>query len=154
MKTRMRVSSYRRTRQRGNALLEFAMCSVLLLLITVGVTDFSRLFTVANIATSAAEAGTQYGTLSPAHYSDFTGMQNAALADAGNLTGVTATASQTCYCSVGGSPVSCPAEKNCTSGSPETYIKVSVSVPFTPTFSYPWIPDLTSISSNSTVRVQ
>src|SRR6266849_5298975 len=144
MKTKIRVSPSRRARQHGNALLEFALCSVLLMLITVGVTDFSRMLTVADMATSAAEAGTQYGTLSPAHYTDMTGMQDAALDDLGNRTpytvssgtstdstGATASASQTCYCSVGGTPVTCPAD--CSGGgSPETYIKVSVSVPFTP----------------------
>src|SRR5438552_9563792 len=119
---RMKISQKRQARQRGNALVEFAICSVCLLLITVGVTDFARLFTIADMAASAAAAGTQYGSLSPSHWADYTGMQHAALDDTGNLTGATATPSQTCYCSVGGQAVTCPAETSCTSGSPETYI--------------------------------
>ena len=149
---KIEISQNRRVRQRGNALVEFALCSVLLLLITVGVTDFARLFTIADMAASAAAAGTQYGTLSPAHYTDYSGMQDAALEDTGYLTGATATASQTCYCSVGGSSVTCPA--SCGSGSPEIYVTVQTSVPFTPAFSYPWVPTVLSVSGMSSVRVQ
>src|ERR1035438_3338557 len=104
-----------RVNQRGNTLIEFALCSVLLMLITVGVTDFSRLFAVADTAASAAAAGTQYGALSPAHWSDYTGMRTAALNDAANATGVTAVATNTCYCSLGSAVTTCPA--SCTSGS-------------------------------------
>jgi Flp pilus assembly protein TadG len=148
----MKISQKRQARQRGNALVEFAICSVCLLLITIGVTDFARLFTIADMAASAAAAGTQYGSLSPAHYTDYNGMQEAALQDTGNLTGATAAASQTCYCTVGGQAVTCPAD--CTAGSPETYVTVQTFVPFTPTFSYPWVPTVLSVSGASSVRVQ
>jgi Flp pilus assembly protein TadG len=151
---RMKISQKRQARQRGNALVEFAICSVCLLLITIGVTDFARLLTTAQIAAGGAAAGTDYGSLSPAHYTDFTGMQDAALEDMGNLTGATATASQTCYCSIGGQPVTCPAESSCTSGSPETYITIRTTVPFTPSFSYPWMPAVSSVSSSTSRRVQ
>ena len=151
---KMEISQRRRTRQRGNALIEFALCSVLLLIITAGVTDFARLFTIADMAASSASAGTQYGALSPAHYGDFAGMQDAALEDTGYLTGATATASQTCYCNVGGSAVTCPATGCGGGGSPEAYVTVQTSVPFTPIFTYPWIPTLISVSGSSTVRVQ
>ena len=150
---KMKISQLRQERQKGNALIEFALCSVLLLIITAGVTDFARLFTIADMAVSAAAAGTQYGALSPAHYGDFAGMQDAALEDTGYLDGATATASQTCYCNVGGSAVTCPAT-GCGGGSPEAYIKVETSVPFTPIFTYPWIPSVLSVSGSSSVRVQ
>ena len=141
-------------RERGSAVLEFALCACLLLMIAAGVTDFSRFITAADLAASAAAAGAQYGALSPANYGDLTGMQNAALMDASSFPNATAVASQVCACSVGGSPVSCPA--NCTyqGESPETYIKVTVNIPFTPLFPYPWIPAATSVASSSTVRVQ
>jgi Flp pilus assembly protein TadG len=142
----------RRLNQRGNTLIEFALCSILLMLITVGVTDFSRLFSVADTAASAAAAGAQYGALSPAHWSDYTGMQNAALNDAGNTAGVTTTASNTCYCSVGGLPTTCPA--SCGSTAPITYVTVKVTVPYSAYFNYPWMPTLPSITSTNSVRVQ
>jgi Flp pilus assembly protein TadG len=138
--------------ERGNALIEFALCAVIMLLLTVGVTDFARLFAAADMAASAASAGAQYGALSPAHWSDYTGMQSAALNDAGNASGVTATGSNTCYCYTGTS-VDCPAD--CSGGgSAMTYITVKVTVPFTPLFPYPWMPSVTSMSTSNSVRVQ
>ena len=142
----------RHWRQRGNALVEFAVSSVLLLLLSIGVTDFARIFSVADAAASAAEAGTTYGALSPAHYGDLDGMQTAAKDDAGNPTGMTAVASQVCTCSIGGAAVDCPAI--CSTGTAETYIKVVVTIPVTMAFSYPWMPAVTSMSGLSMVRVQ
>ena len=152
MRTRIQVSAGRRGTQRGNALIEFGLCAVLLMLITVGITDFARLFTVADMAASAAAAGAGYGALSPAHWSDFTGMQTAALNDAGNAAGVTAVGSNTCYCTLGGDPTTCPA--SCDTGTAMTYITVRVTVPYNSYFSYPWMPNLPSMSSTSSVRVQ
>ncbi len=136
----------------GNMLIEFALSSSLLFLIMFGVIDFSRIFSAACQVQGAARAGTQYGMLSPAHYNDFTGMQNAALANCGNRSGMTATASQFCACSIGGAQQSCPA--TCSSGSPETYVQMMVAMPYTTTFSYPGIPHTINLSATSAVRVQ
>jgi Flp pilus assembly protein TadG len=136
----------------GNMLLEFALSSSVLFLLMFGVIDFSRVFSSACAVEGAARAGTQYGMLSPAHYNDFTGMQNAALANAGSPSGMTATASQFCACSIGGTHQSCPA--SCSSGSPETYIEMTVSMPYTTMFSYPGVPAVTNLSASSIVRVQ
>jgi Flp pilus assembly protein TadG len=153
MKTKIQCAAGRRAKQRGNALIEFALCSVFMMMVTVGITDFSRLFAVADMSASAASAGCQYGALSPAHWSDFTGIQTAALNDAANATGVTATASNTCYCSLGSTATTCPA--SCGNGvTPITYVTVSVTAPFTSYFSYPWMPNIPSITTRSTVRVQ
>jgi Flp pilus assembly protein TadG len=133
-------------------LIEFALSSTLLFLIMFGVIDFSRIFSSACAVQGAARAGTQYGMLSPAHYNDFAGMQNAALADAGSPGGMTATASQFCACSIGGARQSCPA--TCSSGSPETYIEVDVSMAYSTMFSYPGVPAVTNLAGSSIVRVQ
>ena len=133
-------------------LIEFALSSSLLFLLMFGVIDFSRIFASACAVQGAARAGTQYGMLSPAHYNDFTGMQNAALACTGNPSGMTATASQFCACSIGGTKVSCPA--TCASGNPETYIQVDVAMPYTTIASYPGVPAVTNLAAHSIVRVQ
>src|SRR5258706_2612616 len=148
--TTMKPIKSRQKNQRGSALIEFALCSVLLLMITCGTTEFARMITLETKATGAAEAGTQYGALSPAHWSDFTGMQTAALNDIPNASGATVTAVQKCYCTLGGDPVTCPAD----CGTPYTYVQVKVTIPYTPVFAYPMIPSTTSLSSVSTVRVQ
>jgi len=143
---------HRPTSESGNLLIEFALSSSLLFLIMFGIIDYSRIFASACLVRGAARAGTQYGMLSPAHYNDFSGMQNAALIDAGSPAEMTATASQFCACSIGGVAVSCPA--TCSSGSPETYIQIVVSMPYTTMFSYPGVPSVTNLSATSVVRVQ
>jgi Flp pilus assembly protein TadG len=140
------------TPQSGNMLIEFALSSSLLFLIMFGVIDFSRIFASACAVEGAARAGTQYGMLSPAHYNDFTGMQNAALADNAGATGITATASQFCACSIGGARQDCPAA--CSVGTPETYIEVRVAMPYTTVFTYPGVRHVTNLAASSIVRVQ
>jgi hypothetical protein len=79
-------------------------------------------------------------------------MQTAALNDTGNYPGTTATASQFCTCSVGGAQVSCPA--TCSSGSPETYIQVVVTIPYNSVVSLPSIPNPVNITQSACARVQ
>lgn len=136
----------------GNMLLEFALSSSLLFLIMFGVIDFSRIFSSACAVQGAARAGTQYGMLSPAHYNDLAGMQNAALTDAGSPAEMTATATQFCACGIGGARVSCPA--TCGTGNPETYIEVDVSMPYNTIANYPGVPASTTLKASSIVRVQ
>ena len=142
----------KRNREGGNALVEFALMATVLLLFTAGVSDFGRLPSLATMASGAAEAGVQYGALSPAHFTDLPGIQNAALSSIGNYAGATATASQFCACSVGGAHISCPA--TCATGSPETYVQVVVTVPFSMVFNLPWIPNPVTISQLACARVQ
>jgi hypothetical protein len=151
--TRYSVSPRRKSGQRGNVLMEFCLSATLLLLLGSGVTDFARLFSYADTAAAAAEAGVQYGALSPAHWGDYVGIQNAALADDAGISGTTATASQYCTCSVGGASIPCPAD--CSGGgNPEMYLKVAVTVPFSPLFQFPWTPVVSSVTSNAMTRVQ
>ena len=133
-------------------LLEFALSSSVLFLLMFGVIDFSRVFSDACAVQGAARAGTQYGMLSPAHYNDFAGMQNAALLDAGSPAGMTATATQMCACSIGGASQGCPA--TCTNSNPETYIQIVVTWPYSTMFSYPGVPSTINLSATSVVRVQ
>jgi hypothetical protein len=118
----------------------------------VGVVGFSRVFNIANMASGAAMAGIQYGALSPSHNGDLAGMQTAALNDTGNYPGAAATASQFCTCSVGGAQVTCPA--TCSSGSPETYIQVVVTIPYNSVVSLPSIPNPVNITQSACARVQ
>jgi hypothetical protein len=146
------VSSRRRKRQRGNALIEFALSSTLLLSIAIGITGFARIFNLANMAAGAAAAGIQYGGLSPGHYNDLTGMQTAALSDTGNYPGATAVATQFCTCSIGGTQGSCPA--SCGGSLGQTYIQVSVTIPYTSVISFPSIPNPVNVTQVACARVQ
>ncbi|HLJ48753.1 MAG TPA: TadE/TadG family type IV pilus assembly protein [Bryobacteraceae bacterium] len=139
--------------RRGSVFVELALSSGLLFLLFFGVVDFARLFAAADMVADSACAATQYGALSPAHYGDFTGMQNAALTDAMNPPNMTAVASQFCTCSIGGSHLSCPTD--CGGGSSgQMYLEVDVTLPFSTLISWPGIGGTMNLSRTSIVRVQ
>ena len=148
----------RRKSERGNVLIEFALMSTVLLGMTLGVADFGRIFALGNKAFNAAAAGTAFGALSPAHYTNVEGMRSAALADLGNIPSATAEAFRTCRCLIGGDPVSCADDPNvaaCPTGqSRKTYIEVKVSIPFQTLSRLPMVPGLTSVKGTSIVRVE
>ncbi|MBZ5601486.1 MAG: pilus assembly protein [Acidobacteriia bacterium] len=138
--------------ERGNALVEFALISVVMLMLTGGVADFARLFMIANMAAGAAEAGLQYGALSPSNWNP-SGMQTAALNDTGNYTGATATATEFWTCDIGGTQFT--TQPTCTGGTtPQTYIQMVVTIPYTSIFKYPFVPDPISVSQLACMRVQ
>ncbi|MEO5922559.1 MAG: TadE/TadG family type IV pilus assembly protein [Bryobacteraceae bacterium] len=154
MKTQIPVT--RRVRnfgQRGNALIEFALMSTVLMMLTIGVADFGRIFAMANKATNAASAGTAYGALSPAHYTDTDGMRAAAEADLGTIAGSQVTVTRTCRCSIGGTATTCPASCSGTD-QPQTYIRVDVRIPFQTLSRLVQLPSLTQVSGKSEVRVE
>ena len=148
-----KVTSSRRARQRGNAIIEFALSATLLITLVAGIVGFSRIFNLANTSMGAAEAGVQYGALSPAHSGDLVGMQNAALADTGNYAGATATATQYCTCSVGGSQVSC-SPNPCGSSTILKYAQVSVTLPYQTMINYWMIPNPVNVTQTAVGRVQ
>jgi Flp pilus assembly protein TadG len=156
MKSKIPVIRARRERgQKGNALIEFALMSTVLMGMTLGVADFGRIFSMGNKAYTAAAAGTSFGALDAAHYSNFQGMQDAAVANLGGTTGGTAVASQTCRCEIGGAAVDCQTEDVCGDNTPKiTYITVEVTIPFQGVSMVPMVPGLTQVKGKSTMRVE
>jgi Flp pilus assembly protein TadG len=148
----------RKRGERGNALVEFALMSTVLMGMTLGVADFGRIFAIGNKASNAAAAGTAYGALSPAHYTDMDAIEVAARADLGSIPNAEVIAVRTCRCAVGGLPVSCaddPDVAPCAAGETrKTYIQVSVTVPFQSMSGLPIVPGLTSVKGRSIVRVE
>ncbi len=133
-------------------MLELALSLPLLLLFFFGVADLGRLFYTSITLVGAATAGAQYGVASTANNNDYAGMQQAALNDAVNLTGVTATAVQFCEC-LDGTSVSC-SSGTCSSSSPPKYVKVTTQATFRTWFSYPAIPSSVPLSGVSVERAQ
>src|SRR5271155_3125525 len=86
----------------GQALVELALMFPLFILMLVGAAEFGRLAFAGIEVSNAARAGVQYGAQSTVMGSDNAGMQQAAVQDAANLAGLTATASHFCACSNGG----------------------------------------------------
>jgi Flp pilus assembly protein TadG len=133
-------------------MLELALCIPLLLLILFGTMDLGRMFYTGITLSGAALAGTQYGVFSVAHNTDFTGMQQAALNDSANISGVTATATSYCEC-LDGTAVSCSTGL-CGGKPPPTYVKVITTATFSTLFSYPYVPSSAALSGLSVQRAQ
>ena len=126
--------------------------ATMLLMATLGVVDFGRMFNVSTAAANAASAGTMWGALSPANYSALAEMERAAEADTTGYPGANAVATQTCRCELGGPAVPCSDE--CVSGSRQTYIEVEVTIPFNTVSGIPWIPSVSDVKGKSIVRVE
>jgi Flp pilus assembly protein TadG len=156
MQPRKRIT--RKRGERGNALIEFALMSTVLLGMTLGVADFGRIFAMGDKATAAAAAGTSYGALSPSHYTDMNAMENASRNDLGSFPGSTVVADRTCRCLIGGDPVSCaedPDVVSCPAGQTrKTYIEVVVTIPFRSLSGVPIVPGVTTVKGRSIVRVE
>lgn len=148
-KCRNEASPSRRDR-RGSALVEFALLAPLLLLITAGTMEFSRVFYAATVVASAARAGVQLVVEDSANASNFTAIQNAALADGADVAGLTATASQFCQCSDG-------TTTSCGSGgcsSKRTYVQLLTSATFSTLGTYPMVPSSVILNGKAVVRAK
>jgi Flp pilus assembly protein TadG len=136
----------------GTSFIETAILLPALLLLCCGVMDFARVVYAGIEIASAARAGVQYGALTPGNAGDTSGMQQAALTDAGDLgSSVTATAANFCTCS--GSTVDC--SSTCSDGStPDGYVSVTANYTFNSIFPYPGMPQTVALSRTAKMRVQ
>ena len=135
----------------GSAMVELAFTMPLLLLILFGAVDMGRMFYTLVTVTGSAVAGAQFGVAVSSNNADFTGMQQAALNDVGNISGVTATATSYCEC-LDGTSLSC--NGTCSGVAPPKYLKVSTTATFATLFSYPLLPSTVPLSGVSVQRVQ
>ena len=149
----MRLLRNFRADESGSTMLELALTMPLLLLVLFGTMDLGRMFYTAITLSGAAVAGTQYGVASAANNADFTGMQQAALNDAGNISGVTATATTYCEC-LDGTAVSCSTGSCNGTTKPPAYVKVSTIATFATLFSYPYVPSSVALTGVSVQRIQ
>jgi Flp pilus assembly protein TadG len=74
-----------RSPRHGVAATEMALLLPCLLVILLGAADFAQVFSYAVVITNCARNGALYGSSSPTASTDTTGIQTAALVDAGSL---------------------------------------------------------------------
>jgi Flp pilus assembly protein TadG len=123
-------------RRRGIAAVELAALLPLLAVLVIMAVDYARVLYYAQVVDSAARGGALYGTRDSTHAADTAGIQQAALADATNLTpapGVTSTTA------------------NDASGNPE--VQVTVTWTFQTLVNYPGIPSTVNLTRTATMRV-
>lgn len=135
----------------GQALVELALMFPLFILMLVGAAEFGRLAFAGIEVSNAARAGVQYGAQSTVMASDNAGMQQAAVQDAANLAGLTATASHFCACSNGGGSTCEPTD--CAGARIIEYVEVHTSATIDPLFYYPGLPKKFTLQGQATMRV-
>lgn len=139
----------------GQALVELALMFPIFILLLVGAAEFGRLAYAAIEVSSAARAGAAYGAQTHLTASDTPGIQLAATQDAPNVTGVIATASNSCACSSGGT-VSCTyALSLCPSPARIIeYVNVNTTATVDTIFNYPGLPHTYTLTGQATMRVE
>jgi Flp pilus assembly protein TadG len=135
--------------ERGASLVEFALMLPLLGLLLLGVIDFGRAYYLSIEINNAAYAGAMYGASNSA---DTTGMTNAALADAPDVQGMTATPTIGCECSDGsGVTPNCSSPPSC-SVNVVNYVQVKTSTTYNTLIPWPGIPRQLTLTGSAVLR--
>jgi Flp pilus assembly protein TadG len=143
----------RRAAQSGQALLEVALVTPLLLLLAVGIIEIGRYAYYSILVADAARAGAQYAAQNLATAADTAGIQTAAENDGQSLSELKVTVQQECGCtgsSIGGL---CPATSCASPNHALVYVKVTVRGTFKSLFKYPGIPKSIHCDSTELMRV-
>ena len=150
---------------RGAALVEFALVLPLLVLLCLAAGDFGRLYFHAVTVVNAASSAVHWGSLDSGFAAQSDVMEDRAIRDAGDLTGVSATASMFCDCppadpddfTTDPTPVDCDLagdEETCTDyGLPRVYVRTDVRQTFQTVGPYPGIPSSSELSRSAFMRV-
>jgi Flp pilus assembly protein TadG len=150
-------STRRKSRQRGQSIVELALLAPVLMALLAGAIEIGRLAYVYMTLVSAARAGVQYGAQNSGTAIDIAGMRTAAVNDATNITGVTATPSYFCKCFDGTTYTanSTCALSSCTGSSILIlYVQVVTAATFNTLTHYPVVPSSLSLSSTAVMRVE
>jgi Flp pilus assembly protein TadG len=132
---RTRVSRGTTTRRAAVAAELAVLLPFLIFLFVVGV-DFARVFYFSVILTNSARNGAAYGSAGPTQAADTAGIQQAALADATDI-----------------SPAPTVTSTTGTDASNNTYVKVTVQQPFKTVISFPGVPSSITLTRTVQMRV-
>jgi Flp pilus assembly protein TadG len=128
----------RRSRRAGVAVLELAILLPLIVFLFVVAVDYSRIFYFSLTLTNCARNGAIYGSdpTAAAILSPYTSIEQAALADATNLT-----------------PQPAMSSKTDTDDNGNTYIEVTATYQFQSLTQYPGIPNTVDLSQTVRMRI-
>jgi Flp pilus assembly protein TadG len=142
----------------GQSFVEIALALPVLVVLLVGAAEFASVAYVAIEVSNAAKAAVAYGAQSPTTVSDTTGIQNAAILDANNitLTSSNVTVSTAGVCSSGAACTG--ANSTCTNTDCqtnagdhiETILTVGTSYTFTPAIRLPGLPASYTLRGHAT----
>jgi Flp pilus assembly protein TadG len=153
----MRIDAATRARVKrselGSSIVELAFILPVLSLVLLGIIDFGRFFYTSVEVTNAAHAGAQFGARTIQMANNTTGMQQAALNDAPDTAGMTATASYSCTCPNAG-VVSCTTASCGASGAPVVTVTVTTQTTVSTLFPWPGIPSPITINGSASIRAR
>lgn len=138
--------------QSGQSLVELALVLPIFILVILGVAEVGRMAYASIEVANAARAGVQYGAQSHITASDYAGMEQSALHDGFNLTGLTATAQHFCSCSDGSASTCSPGD--CSSSRIIEYVQVNTSATVAPLFHYPGLSKTLTFHGQAIMRVE
>ncbi len=138
--------------RRGNAIVEFALVSTLVMTILFGVMDYGRIFGLAEQTANAANAGAAFAGMSVANSGNLAAITSAAKADAPEATAMTVSVNSLCTCTFGGEPISC--SSSCAYGTKRVYVQVNTALPFQTLAQYPFLPGSTTLRASAIMRIQ
>jgi Flp pilus assembly protein TadG len=145
------LAERRGRRWRGQASVELALSVPLLLMMFLVVVETGRAFYIAISLANAARAGVQYGAQNLSTAGDNAGMQQAAVNDAPNLVGMTATATHFCVCS-DGSASTC-LSTDCAGSHRLLYAQVNTSASYKPLITFMGILPSMTVPGKAVMRV-
>lgn len=151
----MRISKLWRD-ESGNAILEFAIASLVVFLMAVGAVDFGRMYYNAIAVASAANAGTATSVYSPLVAQDTSETETVAAAALTDIDDATVTAAQICSCpdAPNDFTVDCKTGTCTNYGLPRLYVRTRVEKDFSTFGKYPMIPQDTHINLANWMRVR
>ncbi len=137
----------------GQALVELALTMPLLILLLIGAAELARVAYAAIEVSNAARAGAQYGAQSSTFSGDTGGIQNAAAADAGNLTGLNTSSSLSYTCSDGTTPTSSPLACTSNTATVEGVLTVVTQATFDPLIHLPGLSRTFTLTGRAQQKV-
>jgi Flp pilus assembly protein TadG len=135
---------------RGQALIELALTVPLFALLLFGSLEIGKVIYASIELSDAAMAGVQYGTRSPTAAADTGGIQNAAAADAANLT-INTNVSRSCVCSDGTASTCQPTD--CSGSNIETVLTVQTQATIDPLIHVAGLPNTFTVQGQAIQKV-
>lgn len=140
--------------EEGSALAEMAIILPMLCLLLSGLVEAGRFGYYTILVGNAARAGVQYGSQNLVAAADTAGMASRALNDGQNVTGLSASATNSCTCADGTTSTCLPTD--CASSHMIVYVQVTATGTFPSLLNYSALPaslrSLT-VSDTATMRV-
>lgn len=149
------LRNFTSVRESGQSLVELALTLPILVLLLVGAAELGRIAYASIEIANAARAGVGYAAQNPVSMYDNSNITLAATQEAPNVSSVTATPTQACYCSSGAS-FNCASGQTTCAGTDhfEDYVTVTVTGKVSPMFGFSFFPSTVTLTSAATMRME